>query len=99
MPICSRCRQPACGSSPFMGPGAGRTWRCGCSPMQSCRGGRSSCSTTDGCGGPSPTCGSSAETVGAGLGAPQEPTNLQLGNQQETPQLPHPTPHATTATT
>jgi len=38
MRTCFACRRPACACSRSMARGAGRTWRCGCSPPQSWRG-------------------------------------------------------------
>jgi hypothetical protein len=55
------CRPPGCASSPSTGPGAGRTWRCSCSPRRSSPASRSTCSTTARCSATSPTSTTSSK--------------------------------------
>jgi UDP-glucuronate 4-epimerase len=56
-----------CASSPSTGPGAGRTWRCSCSPRPSSKGGRSTSSTTAACSATSPMSTTSSKAWSAWL--------------------------------
>ena len=61
IPPCTGCRPRVCASLPSMGPGAGRTWHCSCSPPTSSPASRSTCSTTAGTSAISPTSATSRQ--------------------------------------